>query len=191
MGSIHFPAIHYFALFIGRCINGKHDHSHLCAPDLSILKSAVLRDRQFNMGAIVARRLHNNALVGDFFGGIYATRLAAHLGVPIKENDILLPPSFLDYDAMERHQFLERNDPPLRYRPIFNRRRVFHITLPAPAFFNFQEKHRHFILEEEAEEYERAVETARLNEAARQAVAAALQYNPNYDYGYYPGYQGP
>ena len=74
MGSIQFPAIHYFALFIGRCINGKHDHSHLCAPDLSILKSAVLGDRQFNMGAIVARRLHNNALVGDFFGGIYANR---------------------------------------------------------------------------------------------------------------------
>jgi hypothetical protein len=83
--SIHFPAIDYFALFIGRCINSKHDHSHLCAPDLSILKSVVLKDIQFNMGAIVARHLHNNALVGDFFSGIYATRLAAHLGVPIKE----------------------------------------------------------------------------------------------------------
>ena len=88
---------------------------------------------------------------------------------------------------MERHQFLERGNPPLRYRLIFNRRRVIHITLPAPAFFNFQEKQRYFILEEEAEEYERSAETARLNEAARQAVAAALQYNPNYYHGYYPG----
>jgi hypothetical protein len=26
IGSIHFPVLHYFALFIGRCINGKHDH---------------------------------------------------------------------------------------------------------------------------------------------------------------------
>ena len=25
IGSIHFPAIHYFALFIGRCINGKDE----------------------------------------------------------------------------------------------------------------------------------------------------------------------
>ena len=38
--SIHFPAIHYFALFIGSRINGKHDHSHLCASDLSVLKCA-------------------------------------------------------------------------------------------------------------------------------------------------------
>ena len=35
IGSIHFPAIHYFALFIGRCINGKQDPSNLYAPDLS------------------------------------------------------------------------------------------------------------------------------------------------------------
>ena len=40
---------------------------------------------------------------------------------------------------------------------------------------------------EEAEEYERAKETARLNEAAHQTVAAAIQFNPNYGYGYQPG----
>ena len=140
IGSIHFPAIHYFALLIGRCINGKHDLSTLCAPDLSILKSVVLRDRKFNMGAIIARRLHNNALDGDLFGGIYATRLANYLGIPIKENDTLLPPSFLDYEAMECHQFLKRGTAPFRYRLVFNRRRVIYVTLPAPSFFNFQEK---------------------------------------------------
>jgi hypothetical protein len=113
---------------------------------LSILKSAVLRDRQFNIGATVARRLHINALVSDFFGGVYATRLAAHLYIPIRENDILVPPSFLDYEAMQCHQFLERNHPPFWYRLIFNKHRVFHITLPAPAFFNVQEKQRHYKL---------------------------------------------
>ena len=41
IGSIHFPAIHYFALFIGRCINGKDEHSHLCILDLSVLKCGV------------------------------------------------------------------------------------------------------------------------------------------------------
>jgi hypothetical protein len=66
MGSIHFPTIHYFALFIGRCINGKQDPSHLCAPNPSILKSAVLRDRKFNKGAIIACCLHNNALLVIF-----------------------------------------------------------------------------------------------------------------------------
>jgi hypothetical protein len=44
---------------------------------------------------------------------------------------------------------------------------------------------------EEAEEYERARETARLNEAACQAVATAIQYNPNYDYGYHPAQLWP
>jgi hypothetical protein len=62
--------------------------------------------------AIVARRLHNNALDGDLFGGIYATHLADYLGVPIKENDTQLSPAFLDYAAMERFQFLERGDLP-------------------------------------------------------------------------------
>ncbi len=31
IGSIQFPAIHYFALFIGRCINGKDEVRHMCA----------------------------------------------------------------------------------------------------------------------------------------------------------------
>jgi len=121
LGSIHFPAIHYFALFIGRCINGKHDHSHLCVPDLSILKSAVMGDRRYNLGAIIARRLHKNAKEGDFFGGIFATRVANYLGVPIRGNDIELPLAFLDYEAMVRYQFLERNEQSFLYRLFFDR----------------------------------------------------------------------
>ena len=61
-------------------------------------------------GAIVARRLHRNSLSGDLFGGIYATCLANFLEVPIHENDMELPPAYLDYSAMVRHQFLERNE---------------------------------------------------------------------------------
>ena len=63
----------------------------MCVLDLSVLKSAVLGDKQYNLGAIIARRLHNNAKDGDFFGGIYATRLANYLGVPIREDDMELP----------------------------------------------------------------------------------------------------
>ena len=50
IGSIHFPAIHYFALFICGCINGKDEACHMCVPDLSVLKSAVLGDKQYNLG---------------------------------------------------------------------------------------------------------------------------------------------
>ena len=79
IGSIHFPAIHYFALFIGKCINGKDEVSHLCAPDLCVLKSAVLGYKGYNLGAIIAHRLQNNSRKGNFFGGIYATRVANFL----------------------------------------------------------------------------------------------------------------
>ena len=115
IGSIHFLAIHYFSLFIGRCINGKDEACHMCVPDLSVLRSVVLGDKQYNLGAIVARRLHNNRIHGDFFGGIYATRIANFLEIPIRGDDIELPPSYLDYDAMVRHQFVERNDQFLQY----------------------------------------------------------------------------
>ena len=120
IGSIHFLAIHYVALFIGRCINGKDEACHMCVPNPCVLKSAVLGDEQYNLGAIVARRLHNNRIHGDFFGGIYATRIANFLEIPIRGHDIELPPSYLDYDAMLRHQFVERNDQLLQYRLIFD-----------------------------------------------------------------------
>ena len=110
IGSIHFPAIHYFALFIGRCMDGKDEACHMCVPDLSVLRSVVLGDKHYNLGAIVARRLHNNKINGDFFGGIYATRLANFLEVLIREYDVELTNVYLDYNAMVHHRFLERNE---------------------------------------------------------------------------------
>ena len=74
----------------------------MCVPDLSVLKSAVLGHKQYNLGAIVARWLHINGTSGDLFGGIYATRIANYLGVPINGNDMELPPAYLDYSAMVR-----------------------------------------------------------------------------------------
>ena len=93
----------------------------MCVPDLSILRSAMLGDKSYNLGAIVARRLHLNRFNGDFFGGIYATRLADFLGVTICDDDIELPPTYLDFNATVHHQFFERNEPPLQYRLIFDR----------------------------------------------------------------------
>ena len=70
--------------------------------------------RDITWGAIVALGLHLNAKDGDLFGGICATHLVDYLGVSIRENDIELPPAFLDYNAMVHYQFLERNDQSLQ-----------------------------------------------------------------------------
>ena len=134
------------------------------------------------MGAIVARRLHLNGLIGDLFGGIYATRVANFLGIPIRGDDIELPPAYLDYNAMVRHQFVERNDQFLQYRLIFDRRHTVHVALPTPTFFDFQTKGRYVITREEANEYERRTEAARLQAAAHEAIVAASQYDPSYNF---------
>ena len=93
-------------------------------------------------------------------------QLANYLDVPIHENDMELPPAYLDFNAMVRHQFVERNEQSLQYRLIFDRRRTVHVALPAPAFFDFQEKGRYVITREEANEYERRAEAAGLQAAA-------------------------
>ena len=113
------------------------------------------------------------------------------LEVDIREGDMELPPSYLDFDSMVSHQFVERTKPPLQYRLIFDRHRVVHIALPAPAFFDSQAKRRYIITREEADEYERRAEAARRHAAAREAIDAASQYDPNYYFGYPPGQLWP
>ena len=92
---------------------------------------------------------------------------------------------------MVHHQFVERNESPLKYRLIFDRRRAVHITLPAPAFFDCQARWGYTITREEADEYERRAEAARRDAAAQQAIAAASQYDRSYYYGYPPGQPWP
>ena len=142
----------------------------------------MLGDKSYNLGAIVARRLHHNRFNGDFFGGINATRLADFLGVTIRDDDIELPPTYLDFNAMVHHQVVERNEPPLKYRLIFDRRHTVHVALPAPTFFDFQAKGRYVITREEANEYERRTEAARLQAAPHQEIAATSQYDPSYNF---------
>ena len=88
---------------------------------------------------------------------------------------------------MFRHYFVERNEQFLQYRLIFDRRRTVYVDLPAPAFFDIQAKGRYVITREEANEYERRTEAARLQAAAHKAIAAASQYDPSYNFGYPPG----
>ena len=71
---------------------------------------------------------------------------------------------------------------------MFDRRRTYHVALPAPTFFDFQAKGRYVITREEAIEYGRRTEVARLQAAARQAIANASQYDPSFNFGYPPGH---
>ena len=89
---------------------------------------------------------------------------------------------------MVHHQFVERNESPPQYCLIFDRRRAVRNTLPAPAFFDYQAKGRYVITREEADEYERMAEATRRHAAAQEAIAAASQYDPGYNYGYPPGH---
>ena len=92
-----------------------------------------------------------------------------------------LPPTYLRYQAMVRHQFIERNEQFLQYRLTFDRHRTVHVALPAPAFFDFQTKGRYVITREEANKYERT-EATRLQDVPHEAIATASQYNPSYNF---------
>ena len=99
-----------------------------------------------------------------------------------------MPPAYLDFNAIVHHQFVERNESPLQYRLIFDRRRVVRITLSAPAFFDYQAKGRHFITREEVDEYEWRAEAPGRHAAAQEAITVASQYDPDNNYGYPPGH---
>ena len=105
--SIHFPSIHYFALFNGKAVVGKQDCSTLCAPNLSLIHTALTGIKRYNLGAIVAQRLQRNAESGHLNGGIYASRLAKEVGVTPLPYGPILPTQYLDFEAMKRHKFLK------------------------------------------------------------------------------------
>ena len=135
--SIQFPSIRYFALFNGKCVVGKQDCSALCAPDLSLIHTAVTGEQHYNLGAIVARRLNSNSSNGDLYGGIYASRVAAKLGVSPQPNDPILPERYLDFDDMRYHEFIVNRARGYEYNLIFEKYTPMPITLPAPALFDY------------------------------------------------------
>jgi hypothetical protein len=79
--SLQFPAVHYFALFITKCLLAREKVGALSAPDLAVLHRALEGDNTYSLGAIMACRLHINKSKGKIHGGIYATRLAARFNI--------------------------------------------------------------------------------------------------------------
>ena len=88
--GLHFPAVHYFALFIAKCLLAREMVGGLSSPDLVVLRCAIEGDKKYSLGAIMAHRLHLNKSQGKIHGGIYATRLAAHFEVEIRPHDYAL-----------------------------------------------------------------------------------------------------
>ena len=60
VGGLHFPAVHYFALFITKCLLARERVGALSSPDLAVLHRAIEGDNTYSLGAIMARRLHLN-----------------------------------------------------------------------------------------------------------------------------------
>jgi hypothetical protein len=146
--SLHFPVVHYFALFIGKCLIAREQGGTLSAPDLAILRHALFSDSTYSLGAIIARRLHVNRARGKIHGGIYATRLARHFHVEIRHHDYLLPRVYLDHQAMKDHHFIDDPEPPhhIRYNLVFSEDSRDIIPLPAPALFDSHARNGYTIM---------------------------------------------
>ena len=129
--------MHYFALFIAKCLLAREKVGALSAPDLAVLRRALEGDNTYNLVAIVARRLHINKSKGKIHGGIYATHLANHFNIQIRQHDYPLPKVHLDRAAMEYHQFIDADyhDIPIPYNQVFSVKTFDIIPLPAPALF--------------------------------------------------------
>src|SRR6266496_5132838 len=56
VASIHFPVFRYYSLFAGRCLIGRGESGGLSAPDLAILRHALLSDKTFSLGAMLVLR---------------------------------------------------------------------------------------------------------------------------------------
>lgn len=153
--SLHFPVIHYFPLFIAKCLLAREKVGALSAPDFAVLRRALYGDTTYSLGAIVARHLHINRSKGKIHGRIYATRLATHFNVQVCQDDYPLPKVYLDRAAMGHHQFIVADYPdiPIPYNLVFSEKTCAIIPLPAPALFDHIARHGYRIMPEDIVAY--------------------------------------
>ena len=150
---------------------------------MSLIHIAITGNKCYNLGVIVTRRLQHNAASGNFYGGIYASRVAEKLNVSPWPNDPILPIQYLDFEAMKHHRFLKGTTTNYTYNLRFNKDPVVPVTLPATALFDFHSRGRYYVLESEAYEYNAEVEAAR--RAAESAPRFSMSHRPDYySYGW-------
>jgi hypothetical protein len=169
--------VHYFALFIAKCLLAREKVSSLSAPDLDVLHRALDGDNTYNLGAIIARRLHLNRSKGKIHGGIFATRLATHFNIQIHEHNLHFPKVYLDRQSMVHHQFLdgENTTMDIPYNMVFSVRTHDITPLPAPALFDYHSKGRYYVLESKAHAHNSEVVAVRRAEEA--APRASVSYH--------------
>jgi hypothetical protein len=147
--------VHYFALFIGKCLTAREQGGTLSAPDLAISHRALFNDNTYSLGVIIARRLHINRTKGKIHRGIYATRLARRFQVEIRRHDYLLPRVYLDHQAMKDHHFIDDPEPPhhIHYKLVFSEDSRDIIPLTAPALFDSHARNGYTIMPEDITAY--------------------------------------
>ncbi|KAK1605389.1 hypothetical protein QYE76_029062 [Lolium multiflorum] len=101
--NIQLPAIRYFAYYLATSILGRENTSNISSYHLAFLVAALTGNTPYHLGALIARRLSTR---GPIYGGIIASRILAHLDLPLNPTDEKLTPVRLDIAAMKSHQFV-------------------------------------------------------------------------------------
>src|ERR1041385_6927232 len=87
ISSISFPHLRYFAYVIARGVLARDNTSNGYAPDFVVYANALSGRSDYNVGALIARRLAMNANKGDLFGGVYSTLIPESLDGTPHPND--------------------------------------------------------------------------------------------------------
>ncbi|KAK1645968.1 hypothetical protein QYE76_063773 [Lolium multiflorum] len=137
--NIQLPAIKYFAYYIATSILGRENTSNISSYHLAFLIAALTGETPYHLGSLIARRLSNK---GPIFGGIIASRILAHLELPLDSTDVPLTPIRLDIAAMKSHQFVtaDSSSDNLVYRILFADVDEREIPLPQPDLFSIDRK---------------------------------------------------
>jgi hypothetical protein len=104
--NIQLPAIRYFTYYLATSVLVRGNTRNISNYHLAFLATALDVSREYNLAAIIARRL---AARGPIYGGIIAARIVAALELPIAPHDILTTPQRLDLAAMKLHHFVTAN----------------------------------------------------------------------------------
>ncbi|KAK1617866.1 hypothetical protein QYE76_023383 [Lolium multiflorum] len=137
--NIQLPAIKYFAYYLATSILGRENTSNISSYHLAFLIAALTGETPYHLGALVARRLSNK---GPIFGGIIASRILAHLDLPLDPTDVELTPARLDIAAMKSHQFVTTDSSMdnIVYRMLFADGDEREVLLPQTDLFSVDRK---------------------------------------------------
>src|ERR1041385_3030595 len=136
--SILFPQLRYFAYVFARVVLARDNTSNGSAPDFAIYANALSGKNEYNVGALIARRLVTNSNKGDLCGGVYATLILESLERTPHPDDFPFSYASLDLASMKRHKFVTMTSQfgNLDYILRFEKTITREIRLSAPLLFD-------------------------------------------------------